>query len=194
MKADGFQLPAGVKKAIAPAAAALSIAAPAFAEGTGEVTTFVSVCTFARQLALSRGPRRSAWSCSVSSLVFISVASKTSNGLSINGEERLGGARRHSESRGVKTARWAQAWREEMPDDGQLMIRSWVPCSTCSCLPLPQQAQLHRPEICSDFLSRSSLALAHACLHARARGSAGGERASYAGGTDVNHDAWRQLI
>jgi hypothetical protein len=37
MKADGFQLPAGVKKALAPAAAALSIAAPAFAEGTGEV-------------------------------------------------------------------------------------------------------------------------------------------------------------
>ena len=37
MKADGFQVPAGVKKALAPAAAALSIAAPAFAEGTGEV-------------------------------------------------------------------------------------------------------------------------------------------------------------
>jgi hypothetical protein len=37
MKADGFQLPAGIKKALAPATAALSIAAPAFAEGTGEV-------------------------------------------------------------------------------------------------------------------------------------------------------------
>lgn len=37
MKADGFQVPAGVKKALAPAVAALSIAAPAFAEGTGEV-------------------------------------------------------------------------------------------------------------------------------------------------------------
>ena len=36
MKADGFQLPAGIKKALAPATAALSIAAPAFAEGTGE--------------------------------------------------------------------------------------------------------------------------------------------------------------
>jgi len=36
MKAGGFQLPAGVKKAMAPAIAALSIAAPAFAEGTGE--------------------------------------------------------------------------------------------------------------------------------------------------------------
>merc|ERR1712216_945637 len=36
MKADGFQVPAGVKKAMAPAVAALSIAAPAFAEGTGE--------------------------------------------------------------------------------------------------------------------------------------------------------------
>jgi hypothetical protein len=38
MKADGFQVPAGVKKALAPAVAALSIAAPAFAEGTGEVS------------------------------------------------------------------------------------------------------------------------------------------------------------
>ena len=36
MKADGFQVPAGVKKALAPAIAAASIAAPAFAEGTGE--------------------------------------------------------------------------------------------------------------------------------------------------------------
>ena len=40
MKADGFQVPAGVKKALAPAVAALSIAAPAFAEGTGEVIYF----------------------------------------------------------------------------------------------------------------------------------------------------------
>ena len=39
MKADGFQVPAGVKKALAPAVAALSIAAPAFAEGTGEVSS-----------------------------------------------------------------------------------------------------------------------------------------------------------
>jgi len=37
MKAGGFQLPAGIKKALAPAIAAISIAAPAFAEGTGEV-------------------------------------------------------------------------------------------------------------------------------------------------------------
>jgi len=36
MKAGGFQLPAGIKKALAPAIAAISIAAPAFAEGTGE--------------------------------------------------------------------------------------------------------------------------------------------------------------
>ena len=49
MKADGFQLPAGVKKALAPAAAALSIAAPAFAEGTGEVT-FAYVFTAIFQL------------------------------------------------------------------------------------------------------------------------------------------------
>ena len=41
MKADGFQVPAGVKKALAPAVAALSIAAPAFAEGTGEVICFL---------------------------------------------------------------------------------------------------------------------------------------------------------
>lgn len=43
MKADGFQVPAGVKKAMAPAIAALSVAAPAFAEGTGEVR--LQVCS-----------------------------------------------------------------------------------------------------------------------------------------------------
>ena len=46
MKADGFQLPAGVKKALAPAVAALSIAAPAFAEGTGEVRSKSFACVF----------------------------------------------------------------------------------------------------------------------------------------------------
>ena len=46
MKAEGplARLPAGVAKALAPAIAFASIAAPAFAEGTGEVLTCAVVC------------------------------------------------------------------------------------------------------------------------------------------------------
>jgi hypothetical protein len=45
MKAEGplSRLPAGVSKALAPAIAFASIAAPAFAEGTGEVRLLISV-------------------------------------------------------------------------------------------------------------------------------------------------------
>ena len=56
MKADGFQLPAGVKKALAPAVAVLSIAAPAFAEGTGEVSRGLhGPCERCARLWLAKG-------------------------------------------------------------------------------------------------------------------------------------------
>jgi hypothetical protein len=63
MKADGFQVPAGVKKALAPAVAALSVAAPAFAEGTGEVRLLLlSYSQYPFLSAMSRESRECWWS------------------------------------------------------------------------------------------------------------------------------------